>query len=71
MALVEQITGIVYYIIYALLAVIVIGGIALFVLKKRKKPFTDTYVSSDYAHLNRVDSKDYIKIDDIIENIEV
>ena len=71
MGLMNQMLQIVYYIIYALIGMIVLGGVLFFVRKKQKKRSTNDYDSTNYSNLSRGDSKDYIKIDDIVDNVIV
>ena len=69
MGFIAQLTIIVYYVLAALV-IVVIAGAAFFVFsKKKKKAFKESYHSADYAGLSRSDTKDYLKFDDIIDNV--
>ena len=69
MSLINQLLDIVYIIIAVLIFAIIVGMVIFFIVKKKRKPHADDYSSVDYSTLLRRDSKDYIKIDDILDNV--
>ena len=69
MDLINQLLQIAYFIIGFLIILMVSGIVFFFIRKKKRKPQINDYSSVDYSGLSRRDSKDYIKIDDIIDNV--
>lgn len=69
MTLLDDLNQILLYILFALIAVVVIAVLFYFLSRKRKKVLKESYDSTDYAGLDRQDTKDFIKIDDIIDDV--
>lgn len=69
MAFLDELNQTLLYILFALLAIVAIVALIYFFTRKRKKVLKEAYDSTDYAGFNRQDTKDYIKIDDIIDNV--
>lgn len=69
MEFLDKVTNILIVFAVILVIIILIGAAAYLLYKRKRKPYKGTYDSTDYSGLAREDSKDYLKIDDIIENV--
>lgn len=66
---IDALTKILYYILFAIIAFSIIGGIAMIVLYKNRKKRKKMEENAIYEHLNRKDTADYLKLDDISDDM--
>lgn len=69
MALLDKATHIAVIVLVTMIVLVLVGIGLYLIYRLNRKPYKGTYDSTDYSGLNREDSKDYLKIDDIIEDV--